>query len=195
MKFFKKLKSSNFWVSMISAVVLILQAVFNIDIKTEYLSQIIMAMLGVLVMTGIVSDSPSSENQNKQDINVNNLMQNLGQIFTQTIANIENNMLSIVTQFEKVKESFNGHELKSFEQNVQDNADCVQNTKSKDVVEQNLNIKIDDSKSVNDEEQVTTTEQHCEEIDEIKHSEQIIEKTPIEQDNVQEIKTSNLNVL
>ena len=41
MKFLKRLKSSNFWVSMISAVVLILQAVFDIDIKTEYLNQII----------------------------------------------------------------------------------------------------------------------------------------------------------
>ena len=61
MKFLKKLKSSNFWVSMISAVVLILQAAFNVEIKTEYLTQIIMAILGLLVMSGIVTDTASGE--------------------------------------------------------------------------------------------------------------------------------------
>ena len=53
MKLLKKLKSSNFWVSMISAIVLILQAVFNVEIKAEYLNQIIMGILGLLVMSGI----------------------------------------------------------------------------------------------------------------------------------------------
>ena len=61
MRFLKRLKSGNFWISMISAVVLILQAVFNVEIKTEYLNQIILGILGILVMSGIVSESPSNE--------------------------------------------------------------------------------------------------------------------------------------
>lgn len=61
MRFLKRLKSGNFWISMISAVVLILQAVFNVEIKTEYLNQIILGILGILVMSGIVSESPNDE--------------------------------------------------------------------------------------------------------------------------------------
>ena len=69
MKFLKKLKSSNFWVSMISAVVLIAQSVFNIEISSEHSSQIVLAILGVLVMSGIISDNSNSEVQLKSGSN------------------------------------------------------------------------------------------------------------------------------
>lgn len=69
MKFLKKLKSSNFWVSMISAVVLIAQSVFSIDISSEYSSQIVLAILGVLVVSGIISDNSNSEVQLKSGSN------------------------------------------------------------------------------------------------------------------------------
>ena len=207
MKFFKKLKSSNFWVSMISAVVLILQAVFNVDIKTEYLSQIIMAMLGVLVMTGIVSDSSSSEAQNKQDVNLDNITQSLGKIFTQTIANIETNILSVVTQFEKFKESFNGREDKSVEQNVQVNESLVQTEKTSNIteqnlptttegVEQNLQTKVENVEEVNNQSESLAPAQVVENFIEIKQGEQCVNPTSFEQHDIaNEVKTSNLNVL
>ncbi len=69
MKFFKKLKSSNFWVSMISAIVLIAQSVFNFEISSEHSSQIVLAILGVLVMSGIISDNSNSEVQLKSSSN------------------------------------------------------------------------------------------------------------------------------
>lgn len=77
MKFLKRLKSGNFWISMISAVVLILQAVFNIEIKTEYLNQIILGILGILVMSGIVSESPSEEITIKQT-DISSILDNIG---------------------------------------------------------------------------------------------------------------------
>ena len=182
MKFLKKLKSSNFWVSMISAVVLILQAVFNVNIKTEYLSQIIMAMLGVLVMTGIVSDSPNNETQNKQDLCIENLTQNLGQIFTQTIANMETNMLSIVTQFEKIKESFTSQEVVSNEQNKQ--------AKTED---EGIVVKVENLNDETQSQNITATNEACVEIGKV---EQPVDAVLIEQQtDVQEVKTSNLNVL
>ena len=100
MKFLKRLKSSNFWVSMISAVVLILQAVFNVEIKTEYLNQIIMAILGLLVMSGIVSDSSSDEVTVNQSVDTDNITN----MFTQLTNTFENNILSIVKQFETIKD-------------------------------------------------------------------------------------------
>lgn len=77
MKFLKRLKSGNFWISMISAVVLILQSVFDIEIKTEYLNQIILGILGILVMCGIVSESPSEELAIKRE-DVSSMLDKIG---------------------------------------------------------------------------------------------------------------------
>lgn len=182
MKIFKKLKSSSFWVSMISAVVLILQAVFNVDIKTEYLSQIIMAMLGVLVMTGIVSDSPNNETQSNKDLSIDKITQSLGQIFTQTIANMETNMLSVISQFEKLKESFTNQENVSDEQNKQ------AETKELEPVE---NVE-----RIHNEEQSFNITQTNEESVKIDGVEQSADNVLVEQsEDVQVVKISNLNVL
>ena len=101
MKFLKKLKSSNFWVSMISAVVLILQAVFNVDIKTEYLNQIIMAILGLLVMSGIVSDSSSDEVTVNQNVDV----EKVDSLVAQVTSNLQANVQNIIKQFESITDS------------------------------------------------------------------------------------------
>lgn len=182
MKFFKKIKSSNFWVSMVSAVVLILQAVFNVDIKTEYLNQIIMGMLGVLVMTGIVSDSPNSETDNKQSLSMDSIAQNLAQIFTQTIANMETNILSIITQFENLKNSFTTQETVSNEHGQQE--------KNKDIeIVQNI-------ENINNEAQHQNIDQSNVGCEEVNNTEQEVDGVLIEQSAVvQESKTSNLNVL
>lgn len=105
MKFLKRLKSSNFWVSMISAVVLILQAVFDIEIKTEYLNQIILGILGILVMSGIVSDGSSEEVTVNSSINVDELKENISNMLNQAVASIENNVSSTIQQMQGVEES------------------------------------------------------------------------------------------
>jgi len=103
MKILKKLKSSNFWISMISAVVLILQAVFNVEIKTEYLNQIIMSILGLLVMSGIVTDvgseDSSNNGSNKKDVDIEDLKKDITTIITQLTSTFENGVIDIVKQF------------------------------------------------------------------------------------------------
>ncbi|MBQ7798644.1 MAG: hypothetical protein IJ371_05940 [Clostridia bacterium] len=113
MKFLKKLKSSNFWVSMISAVVLILQAVFNVDIKTEYLNQIILGILGVLVMTGIVTDSPSDEVTVSQTLDLDSVKESISTMFTQISATLQTDITNIVSQFEKLNSTQNESEIKN----------------------------------------------------------------------------------
>lgn len=61
MKFLKKLKSGNFWVSLISAGVLIAEGVFDFEIQTEYLNQILLGLMGILTLFGIVSDHGEKE--------------------------------------------------------------------------------------------------------------------------------------
>lgn len=102
MKFLKKLKSSNFWVSMISAVVLILQAVFNVEIKTEYLNQIIMAILGILVMTGIVSDSNNDEVTVSQKVDLEGVKETINAMFAQISTTLQADVTNIVSQFQKL---------------------------------------------------------------------------------------------
>lgn len=103
MKFLKKLRSSNFWVSMISAVVLIIQAVFDVTIKAEYLNQIIMAMLGLLVMSGIISDGSSTELTIGQSVDVEGVKTDLNEMLSKTATSIEEVILNIVNQFKTIK--------------------------------------------------------------------------------------------
>ncbi len=139
MKFFKKLKSSNFWVSMISAVVLIMQAVFNVEIKTEYLSQIIMAMLGLLVMSGIVTDSASDEVKVSQEFDIDSVKEGLTQIVTNITSAFSDNVNNVIKQFDSIKESFKSDKTQSTVPNeiIEQKAEqLVVNSVSEQVVEQ-----------------------------------------------------------
>ncbi len=107
MKFLKKIKSSNFWVSMISAVVLILQAVFNVDIKTEYLNQIILGILGVLVMSGIVTDSPSDEVTVKQTFDFDKMQEMVSSMFNQISTTLQTDITKMISQVEKINTTQN----------------------------------------------------------------------------------------
>lgn len=82
MRFLKKLKSGNFWVSLISCGVLIAEVVFDFEIKTEYLNQILLGLMGLLTVCGIVTDhgatdtliaNLSSNDDTKQENNQENI--------------------------------------------------------------------------------------------------------------------------
>ena len=87
---------------MISAVVLILQAVFNVEIKTEYLNQIIMAILGILVMTGIVSDSNNDEVTVSQKVDLEGVKETINAMFAQISTTLQADVTNIVSQFQKL---------------------------------------------------------------------------------------------
>ena len=79
MKFLRKLKSGNFWISLISAGVLIAEGIFDFEIKTEYLNQILLGLMGILTLFGIVSDhgdtsvilNSSSKEDKNETVNTN----------------------------------------------------------------------------------------------------------------------------
>lgn len=90
MKFLKKLKSGNFWISLISAGVLIAEGIFDFEIKTEYLNQILLGLMGILTLFGIVTDhgdtsvilstSNSTENQEEKTETASNNVSNIKSI-------------------------------------------------------------------------------------------------------------------
>ena len=59
MKWKNRLTNYNFWISIISAVLLILQA-FKINFDIAYINEIATAVLGLLVVIGIISDPTRS---------------------------------------------------------------------------------------------------------------------------------------
>ena len=89
---------------MISAVVLILQAVFNVEIKTEYLSQIIMAMLGLLVMSGIVTDSASDEMKISNNTEADDTNEGLMQLINNVTSTVASALTDIAKKFDAIKE-------------------------------------------------------------------------------------------
>ena len=151
MKFLKRLKSSNFWVSMISAVVLILQAVFNVEIKTEYLNQIIMAILGLLVMSGIVSDSSSDEVTVKQNLDVDAIKENINSMLTQVGSSVEHNIVGLVEQIVQNFKHLNADVSKNeevltqnaTEQTIQQQASFVQPIVAEQIVGQEAIVEND----------------------------------------------------
>ena len=158
MKFLKKIKSSNFWVSMISAVILILQAVFNVDIKTEYLTQIILGILGVLVMSGIVTDTDSSSEMTvKQSFDAESIKETINTMLTQIGTTLQMDITKIVSQFdnttqtktdEKVTENLGAQDTNSTTQ-----IQTVQQVVETQVIDNGLNTQTVETKIENGVEQ------------------------------------------
>lgn len=74
MKWKNRLTNYNFWISIVSAVLLILQA-FEINFDIAYINEIATAVLGLLVVIGIISDPTKSTtnattNESTQSSNV-----------------------------------------------------------------------------------------------------------------------------
>lgn len=61
-----RLTNYNFWISLVSAVLLILQA-FNFEFDIANLSEIATALLGLLVVIGIISNPTKTNSESKKD--------------------------------------------------------------------------------------------------------------------------------
>lgn len=67
-----RLTNYNFWISIVSAVLLILQA-FNIEFDVNYINEIITAVLGLLVVIGIINDPTKSSSKIDTSSTVSNV--------------------------------------------------------------------------------------------------------------------------
>lgn len=72
-----RLTNYNFWVSIVSAVILILQAL-KIKFDFVYINEVVTAVLGLLVVIGIINDPTKSSSKPKDNAEqVNNEQKNL----------------------------------------------------------------------------------------------------------------------
>lgn len=165
MKFFKRLRSSNFWVSMLSAVILILQAVFNVEIKTEYLTQIIMAILGLLVMSGIISDSSNDEVTVKQNVDMDSIKDNVTNILSQVATTFETNLTGVIKQFEVIKDNLNISSSQAINNTTNQNNVVIktvtkQETNLESATEENNNELLNSTQTQNVETAIVVDEQN-----------------------------------
>ncbi len=67
----KRLKNYNFWISLVSAILLIVQNVFNIKLDVAYINEITSTVLGILVVVGIINDPTKVKHcdESKSDTN------------------------------------------------------------------------------------------------------------------------------
>lgn len=66
-----RLTNYNFWISMVSAVLLIFQA-FDLQFDIEYINEIVTAVLGLLVVIGIISDPTKSSTSSSSNSSLAN---------------------------------------------------------------------------------------------------------------------------
>lgn len=66
MKWKNRLTNYNFWISLVSAALLILQA-FEFEFDIAYINEIATAVLGLLVVIGIISDPTKTYTSNEAD--------------------------------------------------------------------------------------------------------------------------------
>ena len=59
-----KLKNGGFWVSIVSAILLILQAIFGWKIDNALVTELSTSVLGILVVFGIIKDHSTAKNSN-----------------------------------------------------------------------------------------------------------------------------------
>lgn len=71
--FFKKIKSYGFWVSLSSALVLLLTALgnaFGFEIENKIVEDVVMSIAGILAVFGIVSMNSKDKVENSQSIDL-----------------------------------------------------------------------------------------------------------------------------
>lgn len=109
MKWKNRLTNYNFWISIVSAVLLLLQA-FDFEFDVLYVNEILTAILGLLVVIGIISDPTKSATESsvedKKSIEKNCLQnKNEDMPIAEESANIENsNESDLQTVVDKIRE-------------------------------------------------------------------------------------------
>lgn len=97
MKWKNRLTNYNFWISIVSAVLLILQA-FDFEYDIAYVNEIATAVLGLLVVIGIINDPTKSSSSNTA-----NIASNSDKTTTESVVELDNNVESVIPNNEEKK--------------------------------------------------------------------------------------------
>jgi len=190
MKFLKKLKSGNFWISLISAGVLIAEGIFDVELKTEYLNQILLGLMGVMTLFGIVSDHGATDTIIETKNEVKNSLQGFEEISASNIRSIcdtVNLLLNKVSINSSNKESVDAihNELEEVLKNFLNLKEKNNTNQDQEKIEELKFCEQEKIEENNIEKQIKTEQEKIEENDiekQIKTEQEIFEQN----DNLQE---------
>lgn len=120
-----RLTNYNFWISMVSAVLLIFQA-FDLQFDIEYINEIVTAVLGLLVVIGIISDPTKSSTSSSSNSSLANQSTQTG------------NTASEKTKGEEVKATKETNAETINEEGVNENEEIIKDTSTTNENTENL---------------------------------------------------------
>lgn len=179
MKWKNRLTNYNFWVSIVSAILLILQS-FNIQFDISNFNDITTAVLGLMVVIGIINDPTKSYTNTKTDTNKtnnettsnSNLQENkeISNTLDNIALNTENNGESLK---EETQQEIESNKQEGLENNVQqltmpiinqtENDFNINKTDAKNLIEQVINKLEEQTIILNDNKTKESELQDCKE--------------------------------
>jgi len=71
-----RLKNYNFWISMVSAILLVLQNLFDMKVDVAFVNEAVSSVLGILVVIGIINDPTKSKKivQNDTEVKISSTL-------------------------------------------------------------------------------------------------------------------------
>lgn len=179
MRFLKKLKSGNFWVSLISCGVLIAEVVFGFEIKTEYLNQILLGILGLLAIFGIITDHGEKETILT---NVSNKIDNSKQDCQENFSNIKSICDTISLMLNKVSINSNTDNLKNNKGEKMDNENFTQTTNEEILNSENFNQTANEENLHNNDSAQLVGETEKDTIDSSNNQTTVVSNADVEKD-------------
>ena len=108
-----RLKNYNFWISMFSAVLLILQAL-KIEFDIAYINEIFTAVLGLLVVVGIISDPTRTLTKNNDENSTTNIKNSsLGVVAQKNEEKVEGEKLLPIVKESEVDKLFSKNDIEN----------------------------------------------------------------------------------
>lgn len=193
MKWKNRLTNYNFWISLISAILLIFQA-FNFELNIAYVSEIATAVLGLLVVIGIISDptkiavdSPSKkEEPKKEKISEQPSTEN-------EIENLEENNCEVKEDYVTPNISANENSVCGYEGDIQTIITHI----TKEIEKATEKLKTENIKINNEISEITSKVEEAKQIEETElHSEESNLQAQIPQiENIQQETSSVYNIV
>ena len=175
MKWKNRLTNYNFWISIVSAVLLICQAL-NLEFDIAYINEIVTAVLGLLVVIGIISD-PTKTGKDSSSTTTNVVKEN-----NETSTNVvkDNNTTNLVKEDKPIEQAVpTDKENEVVVGNIQDDIQILI-----DKIKQDLNAGLDLKNSISQDVEITTKEQTEKVETKLEKAEEVFSEQKVDQEQL-----------
>lgn len=174
MKWKNRLTNYNFWISIVSAVLLILQA-FDINFDIAYINEIATGVLGLLVVIGIINDPTRTvavENVKKQEIVKEKPLQEKVEEIVETSNETNQPEEEIKEESETIPSNIEDETVDEFDKN---NFQTIIDFISREIEKATAHLKVKEENNVDNE--ISKKEEPIAEQEQVNVSNEVVEET------------------